>query len=224
MVITRDIRDEIKNSVSSSINSMLKDDEFVNLLVQKVTNSITKTLEARFVELEQKVESYSSVVKELKEETGLLRYENESLLQKLDDIDQAHRANNLRLFQVKENAQENTVEKVINILNSHLGITVKNNDLLSCTRTGKQVNNRTRGILLKLASSSMKLEIYKKKKLLKGTGVVIKEDLTDNRLKLMDAAIEKTSFRNVWSYNGSIYALKGGKRVAIRNKGDVDNL
>nr|CAI5847533.1 unnamed protein product [Callosobruchus analis] len=203
---------------------MLKDDEFVNLLVQKVTNSITKTLEARFVELEQKVESYSSVVKELKEETGLLRYENESLLQKLDDIDQAHRANNLRLFQVKENAQENTVEKVINILNSHLGITVKNNDLLSCTRTGKQVNNRTRGILLKLASSSMKLEIYKKKKLLKGTGVVIKEDLTDNRLKLMDAAIEKTSFRNVWFYNGSIYALKGGKRVAIRNKGDVDNL
>nr|CAI5817440.1 unnamed protein product [Callosobruchus analis] len=97
MVITRDIRDEIKNSVSSSINSMLKDDEFVNLLVQKLTNSITKTLEARFVELEQKVKSYSSVVKELKEETGL-RYENESLLQKLDDIDQAHRANNLTPF------------------------------------------------------------------------------------------------------------------------------
>nr|CAI5822845.1 unnamed protein product [Callosobruchus analis] len=203
---------------------MLKDEEFVDLLVQKVTNSITKTLVARFVELEQKVESYSSALKELKEETGLLRYGNESLLQKLDDIDQAHRTNNLRVFQVKWNPQENTAEKVINILNSQFGITVKNNDLLSCTRIGKQVNNRTRGILLKLSSLSVKLEIYKKKKLLKGTGVVIKEDLTDNRLKLMDAAVEKTSFRNVWSYNGSICALKGGKRVAIRNKGDVDNL
>nr|CAH7764608.1 unnamed protein product [Callosobruchus chinensis] len=37
--------------------------------------------------------------------------------------------------------------------------------------------------------------------MLKGSGIVVKEDLTDNRLKLMKAAIERASLKRVWSYN-----------------------
>nr|CAH7768914.1 unnamed protein product [Callosobruchus chinensis] len=135
MVITREMRDETKNSVSSSIGSILKDEEFIS----------------------------PGTKSSWREETGLLKYENECLSQKLDDIEQANRCNNVRIFNVKENPQENTVEEVIHILHSHLGITVKNNNILLCTRIGKQVNNRTRGILLKLSNFSMKQEIYKKK-------------------------------------------------------------
>nr|CAI5826918.1 unnamed protein product [Callosobruchus analis] len=76
MVITREIRDEIKLSVSSSINSILKNDEFLDQLVQKVTESIAKTLEAKFIELEKKVADNSTGIVELKEETALLKYEN----------------------------------------------------------------------------------------------------------------------------------------------------
>nr|CAI5843004.1 unnamed protein product [Callosobruchus analis] len=102
MVITRDIRDEIKISVSSTINSVLKSDEFLDQLIQKVTENVIKTLEARFAELEKKLHDNSSVIMELKEETGLLRYENECLSQKYDDLEQAGRVNNLRIFKVKE--------------------------------------------------------------------------------------------------------------------------
>nr|CAI5817556.1 unnamed protein product [Callosobruchus analis] len=34
--------------------------------------------------------------------------------------------------------------------------------------------------------------------MLKGSGIVVKEDLTDNRLKLMQAAIEKTSLKGYY--------------------------
>ncbi|KAG5881976.1 hypothetical protein JTB14_011145 [Gonioctena quinquepunctata] len=89
MVITREIRDEIRNSVSTSINSVLKEEAFIKLLVEKVSDSLTKTLGEKIGELEQKINETnkkcienSTVIEELKEETAALKSENEYLLRK----------------------------------------------------------------------------------------------------------------------------------------------
>nr|CAI5847105.1 unnamed protein product [Callosobruchus analis] len=224
MVITRDIRDEIKNSVSSGINSILRSDEFLDQLIQKVTENVAKTLKVRFTELEKKLADNSAVIVELKEETALLRYENECLSQKYDDIEQASRINKLRIFQVKEKSQEKLAQEVTNIIKSHLGVTIDHNEILSCTRIGKKVNNKPRGILLKLTNIHKKQDIFNKKKNFKRTGIVIKEDLTDLRLKIMEAAIEKTSLKGVWTYNGRVFVLKDGKKIMIKSKKDLDRL
>nr|CAI5832978.1 unnamed protein product [Callosobruchus analis] len=83
---------------------------------------------------------------------------------------------------------------------------------------------RPRGILLKLTSILKKQEIFNKKKNLKGSGIVLEEDLTDHRLKLMEEAVEKTSLKSVWSYNGRVYVMKDGKKINIRNRKDLDKL
>nr|CAI5854777.1 unnamed protein product [Callosobruchus analis] len=67
----------------------------------------------------------------------------------------------------------------------------------------------------------MMQNIFNNKKMLKGSGIVVKEDLTDNRLKLMQAAIEKISLKGVWSYNGTIYVMKDNRRISIKNKDDL---
>lgn len=77
-------------------------------------------------------------------------------------------------------------------------------DILLCYRIGKKQENKHRGILVKLKDTSTKQCIYTKKRLLKGTGIVIKEDLTNTRLKMMNKAIEKVGIKNVWSDNGKI--------------------
>nr|CAI5838144.1 unnamed protein product [Callosobruchus analis] len=150
------------------------------------------------------------------------RYENECLSHKYDDVEQASRINNLRIFRVKEKPQEKLTEEVINIIKSHLGVTVDNNEIL-CVRIGKKVNNKPRGILLKLSSIHRKQDIFNKKNF-KGTCIVIKEDLTDQRLKMMEAAIEKTSLKCVWTYNGHVFVLKDGKKIMIKSKEDLDRL
>ncbi|KAG5891692.1 hypothetical protein JTB14_021162 [Gonioctena quinquepunctata] len=93
MVITREIRDEIRNSVSTSINSVLKEEAFIKLIVEKVSDSLTKTLGEKIGELEQKINETnkkcvenSTVIEELKEETAVLKSENEYLLRKYDVI------------------------------------------------------------------------------------------------------------------------------------------
>nr|CAH7730542.1 unnamed protein product [Callosobruchus chinensis] len=45
---------------------------------------------------------------------------------------------------------------------------------------------------------------YNRKRFLKGSNIVIKEDLTVLRLNIMNAASEKYGYRNVWSTNGAI--------------------
>ncbi|KAG5895665.1 hypothetical protein JTB14_026988 [Gonioctena quinquepunctata] len=55
MVITREIRDEMRNSVSTSINSVLKEEAFIKLIVEKVSDSLTKTLGEKIGELEQRI-------------------------------------------------------------------------------------------------------------------------------------------------------------------------
>nr|CAH7748211.1 unnamed protein product [Callosobruchus chinensis] len=162
---------------------------------------------------------------ELKKETSLLRYENECLSQKYDDLKQATRVNNLRIYQLKEMPQEKLADEVIRAIKSHLGVTVDHNEILLCTRFGKIKINNSRGILLKLTNIKKKQEIFNKKENFKGTGIVVKEDLTDHRVELVEAAVEKTSLGNVWTYyNGRVFVMNDGKETNIRNKKDLDRL
>nr|CAI5855508.1 unnamed protein product [Callosobruchus analis] len=131
MVITREIREEIMKSVSNSIHSILKDDEFLNSLVKKVSDNVIKTLEARITTLEQKVKDNSAVILELKDEANMLKYENEALSQKYDQLDQFTRSNNIRIFRLKEKPQEDVTTEVINLLTSHLGVTINADDIYS---------------------------------------------------------------------------------------------
>nr|CAH7762135.1 unnamed protein product [Callosobruchus chinensis] len=129
-------------------------------------------------------------------------------MRKVDELDQGARLKNIRIFKLEETDNEILINKVTELFQMKMGIRTNNEDILSCTRIGKKAGNKTRGILLELANIAWKHKIYDKKKLLKGSGVVFKEDLTGNRLKLMELAIEKNSPRHVWSYKGNVYVYK----------------
>nr|CAI5816864.1 unnamed protein product [Callosobruchus analis] len=228
MVITREIREEIKHSVSTSITSLLKDDEFIVRIVQKVSDGVIKTVEDRLSRLEEKVNRLtdnSTVIQDLKAEVNALKSENDYLLKKQDELDQAKRSNNLRFFQVAEKENENNlISDVTRLIESHLGIKLQDSEIVTCYRIGKKNANKSRGILVTFSNSRIKQLIYNAKKKLKGSGIVIKEDLTGTRFRLMEAAIEKTSVKSVWSYFGNIYVLKNGKRFVIRSDSDLQKL
>nr|CAI5847366.1 unnamed protein product [Callosobruchus analis] len=228
MVITREIREEIKHSVSTSITSLLKDDEFIVRIVQKVSDGVIKTVEDRLSRLEEKVNRLtdnSTVIQDLKAEVNALKSENDYLLKKQDELDQAKRSNNLRFFQVAEKENENNlISDVTRLIESHLGIKLQDSEIVTCYRIGKKNANKSRGILVTFSNSRIKQLIYNAKKKLKGSGIVIKEDLTGTRFRLMEAAIEKTSVKSVLSYFGNIYVLKNGERFVIRSDSDLQKL
>nr|CAI5845904.1 unnamed protein product [Callosobruchus analis]CAI5862106.1 unnamed protein product [Callosobruchus analis] len=224
MVITREIREEIGKTVSNCIANMLKDDGFIQSIAQKVTECVVKTIEGRIGQLEQKIHENSAVLVDLKRDISDLKSENDYLIKKYDDLDQHDRRSNLRIFKLQEKDNENTAFEVTQLLESKLGIKISHGDIISCNRIGKRAPNKVRSILVQFSIPSLKRSIYNKKKSLKGSGIVIKEDLTDRRLKLMEAAIEKCSLRSVWSFMGDIFVLHNNKRVPIKCEDDLNKL
>lgn len=109
----------IKNSVSKSLQSIIKGDDFIKCIVQKVTERVTKTLGIRirkkYIDLNKRCANYSSVTNELKEDTDFLKSQNH-LQMKYDGIDQKVRLNNLRLFKVNESPQGNLIEIITKFL------------------------------------------------------------------------------------------------------------
>nr|CAI5857897.1 unnamed protein product [Callosobruchus analis] len=157
MVLTRDIREEIKSVVSQSIKSILNDDQ-VKRIIEKVVDGVTKTIEERFGRLEQKIETTitenSTVIADIKEEAAILKSENEYLLKAFDDMDQQIRSNNLRIFNLRLVARNNQV------LSFQADVPIEKEEIVACSRIGKRLNNRPRSVLIKLANVNFKQRIY----------------------------------------------------------------
>ncbi|VEN45520.1 unnamed protein product [Callosobruchus maculatus] len=120
---------------------------------------------------------------------------------RLDEMDQACRSANLRIFNLKEV-----------------------NDFEVCHRVGRKEEGKNRPIFIKLVSIEKRNLIYGKKKHLKSTGVVVKEDLTSFIAELLRKTIEKIGLRNVWTENGKIFAIVNRWKIIVRNLEDLSGI
>ncbi|CAG9820710.1 unnamed protein product [Phaedon cochleariae] len=228
MVITREMRDEIELAVSKAVSESIKREINVKEIISKVTQAITKTisdslsnLEKAVAELKNKTEAEN---KKLQDKVGKLEQEMKEVVkktniyeEKLDYMDQNTRLSNLRVFNLNE-SQEEPRNEIKNLFQSKMAITLRDEDINLCYRIGKKNDEKPRGIFIKLRSLDLKQNVYSKKKLLKGTGVVIREDLTKTRVQLLNDSIEKFGLKNVWTENGKIYINHNNKVTSIRNK------
>ncbi|CAH1989193.1 unnamed protein product [Acanthoscelides obtectus] len=96
-----------------------------------------------------------------------------------------------------------------------------------CFRIGQYERDKKRPIVLKFSSMYYKQLAYDNKKLLKSSGMVIREDLTQYKLKLLKDAITKMG-RNgrVWTTNGTIFCKYDGegRTVKIEKPSDIAKL
>ncbi|CAG9823863.1 unnamed protein product [Phaedon cochleariae] len=235
MVLTREIREEIESAVGHAVNKCIKHDSFIKTIVSNVTEAVVKTMEKKLSQLEVAVADLQNNYTELKSdyenkmetmETKIRQLESQKnkTEENMDRMDQESRRTNLRIFSFKENQQENTREEVIKLLNSKMALNLTTRDIELCYRVGKRIDNKNRGIFLKLKSYETKEGIYSKKKLLKGTGVAIREDLTSVRVEVLNTCIEKFGLKNVWTGNGKIYLNTDNRVTIIKTKKDCIDL
>nr|CAH7730958.1 unnamed protein product [Callosobruchus chinensis] len=110
---------------------------------------------------------------------------------------------------VPEAAGENLTEKVYDIFTNKMKVEINKSEIIAAYRVGRKLDNKPRQILVTFQDNAIKMLTYNRKRFLKGSNIVIKEDLTVLRLNIMNAASEKYGYRNVWSTNGAIFAKTG---------------
>ena len=180
-----------------------------------------------------RLEASLAVVQELTTENRLLRIQIAGLKDEMDALEQISRRNCLIIHGIDEKAREDTTAVALDIIHNTLGVsktTLSREHIDRSHRLGRRNERRTtrssksRPIIVKFKGYDSRQEVFSRKKKLKGSKVMITENLTAKRYALLQKCIEKLGKGKTWTVDGRITTKKGDAYVVISNETDLDNL
>ena len=134
----------------------------------------------------------------------------------VDQQAQYSRRNCLLFYGIKDEKDEDTDRIIINTVKEEMDIDIFPNDLDWLHRIGNpKTKKKERSIIVNFVRYSLRHNIFKNKKLLKGKGVCITESLAKDQMAKLNEAREIYGFRNVWTSDGNIF-FKNGKNLSSK--------
>jgi hypothetical protein len=197
-----------------------------SLITQSVASAL-KPVQDSMGKLQKEVTGLRKQVESLKEELAkkdvvINKLETE-VMAALDEREQYSRRNNVRIFGVAEKDNEDTNQLVVDIA-AKLNVQLEDCHIDRSHRIGK-VGDMPRPIIVKFVSYAERSAVFRSKKLLRGTKITIREDLTKMRLSLLKEAVSLYSTKAVWSSDGVILVNVGKDRpFRVKTAGDLENL
>lgn len=205
--------DENKEEMTKRVmQECLRDPAMLQLLKDSVREAIVS-------ELKTTIDRNTEVIKQLElslqeRDTKIMKLE-QLLCEKTDSLEQYQRRQCLRIFGIPEMDAEDTDKIAIDVA-SKIGIKLETCDIDRSHRVGRKAD-RPRPVIVKFVSYRKRREVFQNKKQLKGSGVTIREDLTQMRYKLLKECITKYGVTNVWTIDGAIHVKEGdNKRIILR--------
>ena len=243
---------QVETIANDIVSDALKSTEFFEAIENAVRKAVKKQIEkvmerlerseGQIFELEASMEKKSKEITSLKKQIESQEDSIRNLQAEMNSLEQYSRRNCLLVFGVKEERSENTTEVVSGIVSEHLDIKLTKDDIDRSHRLQPRRrpddNGPTQGrnkapppkpIIVKFTTYRVRNEILSKRRLLKGTGIGIDENLTRINAELLSAAKRTPGVKSAWSSDGRILVLvptsNGGTMTRhIRNKGDLNRL
>lgn len=195
--------------IQSIVEKVLASETFINKIVCAMRESFQAEIKAIRQEYENKVRPLEKQLSELQVTC--------------DNLEQYSRVNNVRIFGVEETDNENVCETVLQLCNNKLGVKLAPSDIDVCYRLPKGKSS-VKSIMVRFTRRTVKDQIYGAKRKLKGTKIVIREDLTKRRQNLLKMAFNIVGPRNAFTRNENIYIKRGTAISKIDNDCDLLNL
>ncbi|KAK9685344.1 hypothetical protein QE152_g38115 [Popillia japonica] len=145
------------------------------------------------------------------------------LSNKLDDLEQYSRANSVRIYGLPESEHENITEKVISVCKDKLGIMV-NKEMIDICHRLRHNEQGSRPVIVKFCSKDLRNKIFDSKKKLKGSKIIIREDLTASRAQLLKEVQKRINSKQVWSNRGIVMCKFNNKLFKFKNISDLADL
>lgn len=211
------------NSQSSQQQQM--DENSLEIMINKVCakflNKIEEQFDKKFENLESKLnilcDKFSALEKAVEKNEKIVCEINK----RMDEIEQNQRNKTLRFVGINESEGEQLVSTITNIVNITLKVKCTVTDISNIYRVGKPSNEKSRAILVEFVSYLKRNEIINARKLLKNTGIIMYEDLTGKRYKLLQLAKKKYGVHNAWTRGGRLYVKHNDMVKLIQNEEDI---
>lgn len=229
---------ELENEVKSEIQKEL---ESVRTEVAELSRKV-KTMESIADTLRNNVSDVENDIFKLKEENSNLIKDNESmkemlieretqlkiLNEKSNNLEQYTRRNSVRVYGItdkKNETPDETAIRVIKLAKDKLNISLQQTDIDVAHRMGRHNNDGNRPIICKFVRRYVKTEVMKVRRKLKGSAIVIREDLTHENAKLLENTSAHDKVQAAWSDEGKIVALlKNNKKIVVDRRTNLDTL
>nr|CAH7727993.1 unnamed protein product [Callosobruchus chinensis] len=153
-----------------------------------------------------------------------LKMEYDEIHQKLDDFDQFTKKSKLRIYGIPECPNDKLLQNVQEVFKNRLNL-ADQVDITYCHRVGnRSQNNRNRAVLVSFGNIAHRNLVYNCKRRLKGTKMVIVEELTKDRHEIYLFAKEKLGSTMVWTTGGQIFTKIKGKKIQLKSVEDVEKI
>ena len=116
----------------------------------------------------------------------------------------------MRVLGIEEEEGENCATKMFEFFRTKLHSDIKSENITVAHRVK---GGSPRGIIVRFSSREVKSAIIQNRRILKGSGVVIVEDLCQGLQKLMSRLHNDDRISSTWAWNGRIWAkLKNSEK------------
>lgn len=203
---TRSAKEKEDALVCRVIERVINSDKFLDKLISSISANLESCFNTKIKELDMKVEQLVTKTADLSEEN--------------EHLEQYSRRNSLRIYGIPKNTNENTDEIVINLCRDKFNINIST-DMIDCSYRLPGKEGAHSPIIVKFVSWNTKKLIYANKKKLKGSKILIKEDLTKKHAQLFTSACSLYSNKNVWTYNGKIFVKCNNSIKQIKINSDL---
>ena len=181
-----------------------------------------KVLESRFDELKTENTGLKDELKLVKTQVENNTTKMAKLETKLQEVqghsiasEQYSKKKNVRIFGLHEDAGENCVTKVFDLVTKKLGRKLNDEDIEVAHRL--PAKTKPWPIIVQFRSRDLKIDIMKRRRVLKGSGIVIADDLCNGLVNTFNRLKQHPDCRKAWSWDGQLFAeLKTGPVVKVR--------
>ena len=146
----------------------------------------------------------------------------------VDNNEQKSRNINLLIHGVDEAEDENTDEICLDVIKNSVGVEIGIDAIERTHRVGvkkssmntRNSKSKCRPIIFRFSSMRTRMEVYRRKKSLKGKRVAITESLTPARYALLQKAKKEYGKENCWTSEGRVLAKVGTKVLHLQSDSD----
>lgn len=245
MVLTKQQQEDIKILTKGIINECFCDDVFLASMSTKVAEIVTKKLSMEFEKFDHRIMKLETVVDKLQGESDIMSNKNKEMsnkiseleltiekmnkqhtlnenpiVSKLTNLEQSNKLLQLRILGVDENSNENINTVVTNIFQQKLHLSLQ---VGHCSRVGaREKNEKSRPILVHFTNLTDRNKVFYNKRKLKGTNIVILEELVKSRVEIFKLARQAFGNKSTWTKEGRIYIKIGERKLCVNSKEEID--
>lgn len=209
-----------QESSKEMVSNLISDSSFIQAMANAVADVVTRKISTRLDKMNGDISSLQTGVSNI-------QGQNEELQLKVDCLEQKLKLDKLRVYGIKEGSEDDLRSGIEKILSEKLGI--DDSGVEFCRRLGGKrgaadTTSKPRPVLVTFKTVHDRNQIFYNKKNLKGTKIVITEELTKCRYDLLMLARDKFGRGNAWSRQGDIFAKAKGSRVLLKSEEDIAKL